>query len=114
MHAVPQVQQSAAVVEGMTGIRYWQTEDLALLQQDALDSYAREGGLAGAAGNKGSLATANFLALSGGGEDGAFGAGLLVGWTEAGTRPKFNVVGRWRWCAKSSSLQPRFQRHFRP
>lgn len=34
----------------------------------------------------------HYLALSGGGEDGAFGAGLLVGWTEAGTRPAFTIV----------------------
>ena len=34
----------------------------------------------------------HYLALSGGGEDGAYGAGLLVGWTEAGTRPEFTVV----------------------
>jgi hypothetical protein len=34
----------------------------------------------------------NYLALSGGGDDGAFGAGLLVGWTAAGTRPKFKLV----------------------
>lgn len=32
------------------------------------------------------------LAISGGGENGAFGAGLLVGWTETGTRPEFRVV----------------------
>jgi hypothetical protein len=32
------------------------------------------------------------LALSGGGENGAYGAGLLCGWTEAGTRPQFDVV----------------------
>jgi hypothetical protein len=32
------------------------------------------------------------LALSGGGAEGAFGAGLLVGWTEAGNRPEFSVV----------------------
>jgi predicted acylesterase/phospholipase RssA len=32
------------------------------------------------------------LALSGGGGDGAFGAGLLKGWTERGTRPEFEVV----------------------
>lgn len=32
------------------------------------------------------------LAVSGGGANGAFGAGLLVGWTEAGTRPVFDVV----------------------
>ncbi len=32
------------------------------------------------------------LLLSGGGSDGAFGAGVLVGWTAAGTRPNFDVV----------------------
>ena len=36
--------------------------------------------------------TNNFLAISGGGANGAFGAGLLVGWTASGTRPKFRVV----------------------
>ncbi len=34
----------------------------------------------------------NLLAVSGGGEDGAFGAGLLNGWSEAGTRPAFDLV----------------------
>ncbi len=34
----------------------------------------------------------NFLALSGGGSDGAFGAGVLNGWTAAGTRPEFDLV----------------------
>ena len=32
------------------------------------------------------------LALSAGGPDGAFGAGVLAGWTARGTRPEFNVV----------------------
>lgn len=32
------------------------------------------------------------LLLSGGGSVGAFGAGVLVGWTKAGTRPQFDVV----------------------
>jgi predicted acylesterase/phospholipase RssA len=32
------------------------------------------------------------LALSGGGPDGAFSAGLLKGWTASGERPQFNVV----------------------
>ena len=35
---------------------------------------------------------ANLLAISGGAEDGAFGAGLLVGWSDAGTRPVFDLV----------------------
>jgi hypothetical protein len=34
----------------------------------------------------------NYLAISGGGSDGAFGAGLLNGWTKAGGRPQFKVV----------------------
>jgi hypothetical protein len=34
----------------------------------------------------------NFLAISGGGDDGAFGAGLLVGWSDRGDRPEFDVV----------------------
>lgn len=34
----------------------------------------------------------DILALSGGGADGAFGAGVLVGWTEHGDRPQFEVV----------------------
>lgn len=34
----------------------------------------------------------NYLALSGGADDGAFGAGTLVGWSKSGTRPKFDVV----------------------
>lgn len=33
-----------------------------------------------------------WLALSGGGQDGAFGAGVMTGWTEAGTRPDFALV----------------------
>jgi predicted patatin/cPLA2 family phospholipase len=34
----------------------------------------------------------SYLALSGGGADGAYGAGVLNGWTAAGTRPEFSVV----------------------
>ena len=34
----------------------------------------------------------NYLAISGGGANGAFGAGLLIGWSEAGNRPEFTMV----------------------
>jgi hypothetical protein len=34
----------------------------------------------------------NYLAISGGGANGAFGAGFLSGWTETGTRPEFTFV----------------------
>jgi len=34
----------------------------------------------------------NYLAISGGGANGAFGAGLLIGWTATGERPEFTMV----------------------
>ena len=34
----------------------------------------------------------NMLALSGGGANGAYGAGFLTGWTKSGTRPEFTIV----------------------
>lgn len=34
----------------------------------------------------------SYLALSGGGSDGAYGAGVLTGWTKTGARPEFEVV----------------------
>lgn len=38
------------------------------------------------------LPPADYLAISGGGGDGAFGAGLLCGWYDTGTLPKFKLV----------------------
>ena len=38
------------------------------------------------------LPAARFLSISGGGDNGAFGSGLLIGWAEAGDRPEFQVV----------------------
>jgi predicted acylesterase/phospholipase RssA len=34
----------------------------------------------------------NIVKLSGGGQNGAFGAGFLKGWTKSGTRPEFDIV----------------------
>jgi hypothetical protein len=42
--------------------------------------------------SKGRRPVVNFLALSGGGSDGAFGAGVLGGWTASGKRPEFDLV----------------------
>jgi len=36
--------------------------------------------------------TLNVLALSGGGPDGAYGVGILNGWSKSGTRPRFDIV----------------------
>jgi hypothetical protein len=38
------------------------------------------------------LPPASYLSISGGGQDGAFSAGLLNGWTERGDRPEFKLV----------------------
>ncbi|MFQ5938191.1 MAG: patatin-like phospholipase family protein [Acidiferrobacterales bacterium] len=92
LSAVPEQRQAEAVVGHMTGIRYWQKADLSQMEADGREAYMREAALHTAGGSKGQLPTANYLAISGGGEDGAFGAGLLVGWTAAGTRPEFKLV----------------------
>jgi predicted acylesterase/phospholipase RssA len=34
----------------------------------------------------------HYLVISSGGDDGAYGAGVLAGWTAAGTRPEFDLV----------------------
>lgn len=57
-----------------------------------IDFWYRQQLASGVTRSSGESPDANCLALSGGGEDGAFGAGLLVGWSQAGTRPEFLVV----------------------
>lgn len=42
--------------------------------------------------NRPTRQTLHYLALSGGGSDGAFGAGFLAGWSKTGTRPQFQMV----------------------
>jgi predicted acylesterase/phospholipase RssA len=91
--AVPADQQHRATVLGSDNLRYWaDQEDQTDFRSDAVAALAREQEWRQASGQKGPLPAAEFLAISGGGEDGAFGAGLLVGWTAAGTRPQFKGV----------------------
>jgi hypothetical protein len=54
-------------------------------------SLKREEAYMASTGHSGPLPPASFLAISGGGGDGAFGAGLITGWTGHG-RPQFKVV----------------------
>src|SRR5689334_7772149 len=90
--AVPAAMEERATVLGTPGLRYWAGRDPADFVADAKAAYDRELATWRAAGNRGPLPPADFLAVSGGGEDGAFGAGLLCGWTAAGTRPAFKAV----------------------
>ena len=65
--------QQAAVVPGLPDARVWgesATDFARLLPQ----------------------ATGPWLAISGGGSDGAFGGGVLAGWSQSGNRPEFAVV----------------------
>ena len=78
-------------VEGYHNIRFYSSEAPDLRRLAAVGIHAAE--LAHPGQNlKGRRVDINYLSLSGGGEDGAFGAGLLNGWSAAGTRPKFDVV----------------------
>lgn len=76
----------------MPGIRYWPSGDMTLFMLDAKQSIAAELAYRSATGQQGPLPPAYFLAISGGGDDGAYGAGLLCGWTAAGSRPEFKFV----------------------
>ena len=75
----------------MPGIRY-RAPDFDGMKKDLLVTVQRERATLKAGGYDGPLKPISFLALSGGGADGAFGAGLLVGWTQHGDRPEFNLV----------------------
>lgn len=91
--AVPPALTENAVTPGAPDSRYWVDRDIGPLIRDATQSIERERAALAKAGKPAdALPPANFLAVSGGGDAGAFGAGLLVGWTAYGTRPEFKGV----------------------
>ena len=89
--AVPMSLTRQAEVPGLPGVRY-HLSDVEAMAQEGVDSVERERAYLASQGHKGPLPPAYFLAVSGGGDAGAFGAGLLNGWTEAGGRPQFKLV----------------------
>jgi predicted patatin/cPLA2 family phospholipase len=87
-HPLPENLLDQVQVAELPGIRDWGDVHSENLEQSALESVRQE-----MAANRGKLEPEmNILALSGGGGDGAFGAGILCGWTAAGTRPRFKLV----------------------
>ncbi|HEX5326848.1 MAG TPA: hypothetical protein VFW75_09285, partial [Acetobacteraceae bacterium] len=78
---VPQSEQNDISVLGLKNVRFWGDEVTPQMIADGLASYDRERAYATATGHPGPMPPAYYLAISGGGENGAFGAGLLVGWT---------------------------------
>ena len=73
-----QAQQRDAVLPGLPDARFW---------ADASDAARRMAPPIRVAGGP-----VTMLALSGGADEGAYGAGLLNGWTLSGKRPDFSIV----------------------
>lgn len=90
---VPERLVESAEIDGMSDIRVW--GDDAQAKGAAKRFVASEGPRLRAryaAVPARQVIVSNVLAISGGADDGAFGAGLLYGWGQAGTRPQFDVV----------------------
>jgi hypothetical protein len=89
---VPDELQDQAIVLGNPALRSWGDP----IRQEFMDEWVRsvqlETDALRAEGHEGPLPTAHFLAISGGGANGAFGAGLLCGWSAEGSRPEFKAV----------------------
>jgi predicted acylesterase/phospholipase RssA len=90
--AVPADLTTQAVVPGLADVRYRAGIDKDALLKEGMASFRREQAYLKPPGHTGPLPPAIFLAVSGGGDNGAFGAGLLNGWTAAGNRPEFKLV----------------------
>jgi len=74
-----QQEQAAAAIPGIPGARIWADDPAVVTVRRSVVSRV-------------TAKQPIVLALSGGGADGAFGAGLLAGWSARGTRPQFTLV----------------------
>jgi predicted acylesterase/phospholipase RssA len=88
-NALPEAAAAHVEPVGFRNIRYWGDEAVLGaavpdpgLQGSAAESWRRSEG----------RRQLNLVAISGGAENGAFGAGLLAGWGDAGNRPVFDLV----------------------
>lgn len=89
--SVPSGRAWEATVLGLPNERFYPVHDVKPLETEFIAAVMRQVHVR-AAKSPDDLPGWQALAISGGGEAGAFGAGLLCGWTEAGTRPDFNLV----------------------
>jgi Patatin-like phospholipase len=88
---VPAARSTAATVLGVTNERFFPTVATAPLEQEFIAAVGRMRSSQGLAADA-TLRDLELLSISGGGENGAFGAGLLCGWSAQGTRPVFELV----------------------
>ena len=89
---VPATLVDAAAIPGLSHARFWGDEapnDIIAFVQTHMPAAKR---MAVSRSVLGERPVVEYLALSSGAGDGAFGAGLLAGWTKRGDRPKFEVV----------------------
>ena len=90
--AVPPDLIKSPVLPGYDGVRVWGDE----VSQPLVELITSKDEDVRAAAEQGrsprSLLQASFLAISGGGDQGAFAAGVLSGWAARGDRPDFEVV----------------------
>jgi predicted patatin/cPLA2 family phospholipase len=89
--AVPRGEVARATVLGLPNERFYPNLDLEAYETELMDRLAKGQRLHGTT-SPANARPINLLAVSGGGEDGAYGAGLLCGWTEHGGRPEFDLV----------------------
>ncbi len=89
--AVPRGQTGRATVLGIPNERFFPALGTRALAAEFTAALERQHRMQGLRADQ-MLPTLDLLAVSGGGDDGAFGAGLLNGWTESGTRPQFQLV----------------------
>lgn len=90
-NAVPTEIIGEARIAGFPDVRAWAGRRSEAMERDLAQSFAQETRDAFPAGPDGRIHYAH-LALSGGGANGAFGAGFLNGWTKTGQRPVFKIV----------------------
>jgi predicted acylesterase/phospholipase RssA len=88
---VPNAETERATVLGLANERFFPFLDIRALEQEFHLAVQREQQALGLPPGD-EFVPVQLLAISGGGENGAFGAGLLCGWSEQGTRPVFEVV----------------------
>jgi len=88
---VPPELVSAAIVPALPYVRSFAGQPQAHAQADLVDSYRQESRADFPLQADGTVRYSHLL-VSGGGANGAFGAGLLSGWTATGRRPLFKIV----------------------
>jgi hypothetical protein len=88
---VPADLTNQVTVLGIPNARFWADSQGGELAREAELAVERERAAARQT-EGGHLPPAHFLAISGGSDDGSFGAGLICGWSDAGTLPTFKLV----------------------